>query len=139
MAPASGVRYNEVMIVWDVLVWWYTEGWRQRLTALEGRVAGMVDYFSIDLLLKTLFTPFRQISAGQTNGPLDVQMRAFFDRLVSRVIGGVIRLLMVGIGAVAITLGLLLDGLLLVMWAFVPIMPVLGLLLFLSGWLPWSS
>jgi hypothetical protein len=132
------VRYNEVMIAWDILVWWYTEGWRLRLTALKGRFAGMVDYFSIDLLLRTLFAPFRQISAGRVDGPLDVQMKAFLDRLVSRVIGGFVRLFMIVIGAVAIGLSILIDGLLLATWAFVPLMPLLGLILFFMGWVPWS-
>jgi hypothetical protein len=126
------------MIAWDILVWWYTEGWRQRLTALQEGVASMMDYFSIDLLLRTLFSPFRQISAGRVDGPLDLQVRAFFDQLISRLIGAVVRLIVVIIGAVAIGLGLLADALLLAAWAFVPLLPVLGLALFLLGWIPWN-
>lgn len=138
MAPTSVVRYNVFMIAWDILVWWYTEGWRQRLVVLQESVDSMMDYFSIDLLLKTLFAPFRQISAGRVDGPLDVQLRAFFDQLVSRVIGAVVRTIVVVIGAVAIGLGLLADGLLLAAWAFVPLLPVFGLILFLLGWVPWN-
>jgi hypothetical protein len=126
------------MIAWDILVWWYTEGWRQRLVALQGRIEGMMDYFSIDLLIKTLFAPFRQISAGRVDGPIDLQVRTFFDRLISRLVGAVARLIMIGIGAIVITLSLLADGLILAAWAFVPLLPLLGLGLFLVGWVPWN-
>lgn len=132
------MRYNEVMIVTDILVWWYTEGWRQRYVGLRERLEGVIDYFSIGLLLRTLFAPFRQISAGQVNGPIGVQIRAFFDRLVSRLIGAAVRLVIIGIGTLAIGLSLLADGLLLAVWALVPLLPLLGLALFLLGWMPWS-
>lgn len=97
-----------------------------------------MDYFSIDLLLRTLFSPFRQISAGKVRGPIGVQMRAFFDQLISRVIGGVVRLFMIIIGCLAIALQTVIGALIVVAWAFVPFLPVIGIVLFLSGWIPWT-
>lgn len=103
------------------------------------RVKATIDYFSIDLLAKTLFSPFRQISAGGVRGPLDVQIRAFFDRLISRCIGAVVRLVMIGVGSAVICLHLLAGGFVLVLWAFVPLLPLAGLVLFVMGWVPWTS
>ena len=56
-----------------------------------GKLVSVFDYFSIDLLVRTWFAPFRQISAGAVDGPIGVQIRAFFDRLISRTIGGIVR------------------------------------------------
>lgn len=132
------MRYNMIMVIIGMLSWWYTTGWRQRISLLKEKLASTVDYFSIDLLLRTLFSPYRQISAGKVNGPLGVQMRAFFDRLISRMIGAMIRLFMIIVGVIAIILHTFIGFVLVICWAVVPLMPLLGLLLFMSGWIPWS-
>lgn len=130
--------YNKHMFIVGILGWWYGQGWRQRAERLGDKLAGTVDYFSIDLLVRTLFSPYRQISAGKVRGPLGVQMRAFFDRLISRLIGAMIRLVMIVIGTAAILFHAVIGVMLLVAWAIVPVAPVIGVILFVSGWLPWT-
>ena len=126
------------MVIVGLLSWWYTIGWKQAAERILVRLAGLLDYFSIGLLLKTLFSPFRQISAGKVNGPLPVQLRAFADRLISRVIGAVIRTMVMLVGIGALLIGVILSVLYLVGWAFVPLLPIIGLTLMLGGWIPWQ-
>lgn len=109
-----------------------------RVSRLREKLTGTLDYFSIDLLLRTFFSPFRQISAGQVRGPLGVQMRALLDRIISRIIGAMIRLVMIIVGVFAIILYTLIGGLMVVLWGVIPVLPVLGIVLFMSGWVPWS-
>jgi len=109
-----------------------------RFVRLREKLMSTLDYFSIDLLFRTFFSPFRQISAGNVRGPLGVQMRAFLDRLISRMIGAMIRLTMIIVGSVAIVLYLVYGSLMLIIWGVVPLMPLIGLVLFLVGWVPWS-
>lgn len=125
------------MFIVGILGWWYGTGWKQRAQAVKERLASTMDYFSIDLLLRTLFAPFRQISADTPNGSINVQMRAFFDRLISRIIGMIVRLGMIVIGVVAILTYTILGLLALAVWAMIPLFPVVGLILFMSGWMPW--
>jgi hypothetical protein len=126
------------MFVVGILSWWYSAGWRQRLTMLQERLARTVDYFSIELLLRTLFSPFRQISAGRVDGPLGVKLHAFFDRLISRAIGAMVRSFMIVMGVFAIVLHGLIGTVALIVWAIVPLLPAIGLVLFIVGWVPWS-
>ena len=126
------------MFIVGILSWWYGPGWRQRVVRLGERLAASMDYFSIDLLLRTFFSPFRQISAGKVNGPLGIQMRAFLDRIISRIIGAMIRFVMIIVGIVAITFHAIFGTLLLGLWAVVPAVPVIGLKLCITGWVPWS-
>lgn len=127
------------MVIWGMVTWWYTDGWRQCWLRFKERLEATLDFFSIDLLLKTLFAPFRQISAGNVRGPLNIQMRAFFDRLISRCIGMVVRLTMIGVGGITILLNVVIGGTVLLLWAFVPFLPIIGVILFVSGWMPWSN
>lgn len=125
------------MFIVGILSWWYGAGWRQRFVMLRERLATTIDYFSIDLLAGTLFSPFRQISAGRVNGPLGVKMRAFLDRLISRCIGAMVRSAVIVIGIMAILMHGIIGCVTLIVWALLPSLPVVGLGLYLIGWLPW--
>jgi SNF family Na+-dependent transporter len=103
------------------------------------RLEATADFFSIGLLARNLFAPFRQIAAGRARGPLDVQLRAFFDRLISRCIGMLVRLFMMLFGMAAIFLNGVIGGISLMLWILMPVLPLLGLVLFLTGWVPWSN
>lgn len=134
----AGKCYNEDMFIVGILGWWYGTGWKQRVRMVKERLLGVIDYFSIDLLAGTLFSPFRQISAGKVNGSLNMQLHAFFDRLISRIIGATIRSFMILFGIIAIIVYGVLGGFWLIMWAFIPLFPLFGLLLFVTGWMPWT-
>lgn len=139
IAYATRLRYNEAMLVVSFLTWWYGAGWKQRFFALREQIASTYDYFSIDLLVRTLFSPFRQISAGSIRGPLGVQIRAWFDRLISRTIGAIVRLIMIIVGAIALLLTTVLGGTMLLVWSIVPLLPAMGIIMTLSGWIPWKT
>lgn len=129
--------YNTVMLpVVSFFKWWYGDGIKLRLKATSVRIDGVTDYFSFSLLLKTLFSPFRQISAGSVDGSLDVKMRAMVDKLFSRVIGAVVRLLIILVGFVALAVVLLFSLASLLVWILLPTAPVAGLVLMTIGWTP---
>lgn len=126
------------MLIVGILSWWYTVGWQQRITRLREGFSGAADYFSLDLLLRTLFSPFRQISVGKVDGPLGVRLQALVDRILSRCIGAMIRLFMVIVGSISLLGYLIFGGGMLIVWALIPIAPLVGFLLFVLGWVPWK-
>lgn len=126
-------RYNEDMFLVGILSWWYGDGWQQRLHMIGSRIARTSDFFSIGLLVSTLFAPFRQISAGRVDGPLGVQMRALFDRLISRLIGALVRSFMIIAGLFVISFQAVCGGIVLAFWAIIPIFPVIGILMTVIG------
>lgn len=119
-----------------LLSWWYGAGWVAEAKRVRERIASTADYFSIDLLVKTLFSPFRQISAGKVNGPLGVKWRAFVDRLISRCIGALMRTILIVIGTVSIAVIALVGCITLVVWLIVPAMPLIGCVMMFIGWVP---
>lgn len=124
------------MFLVGILSWWYGEGWKQRALLIRERIERTLDFFSVSLLVRTLFAPFRQISAGKVRGPIGVQMRALLDRLMSRVIGAFLRFVMILIGSLVILLHIAWGGIIMIGWSMVPLFPVVGLLLFSIGWAP---
>lgn len=116
--------------------WWYGEGWKQRAGLIRERLARTLDFFSIGLLLRTLFSPFRQISTGKVNGPLSVKLQALADKLISRLIGAGLRLVMIFTASLAVAVQAVFGGIILVVWVVVPLFPLVGVVLWTIGWSP---
>lgn len=125
-----------MLLVAELFRWWYGDGWRKRAELVALRLDSTIDYFSIDLLAKTLFAPFRQISAGKVDGPIGVQLRALVDKLMSRVIGAIVRTLILVFGGVAIGLQVAVGGVTLLIWAVLPLLPIAGIVMTVFGWTP---
>lgn len=126
------------MFIVGLLSWWYGAGWRRCVMSVGDRLLNAYDYFSIDLLIKTLFSPFRQISAGQVNGPIEVQFRAILDKLISRVIGAIMRTIVIVVGSAALLVSALLGLIRIILWPLVPLLPIAAAVLAMSGWVPWT-
>ena len=124
------------MFLVGLLNWWYGEGWRLQMRRARGYLLGTAGFFSLGQLLTTLFAPFRQISAGQVNGPVGVQFRAFLDRTFSRVFGAVFRSIFIIIGSLTLALILIYSVVIIVFWLIVPVLPVVGLIMTAIGWMP---
>lgn len=124
------------MFIVGLFSWWYGNGWLAEARRVRERVASAADYFSINLLAKTLFSPFRQISAGRVDGPLGVKWRAFVDRLISRCIGALVRTFMIVIGIIWIVTVAIIGGIALGLWLLVPAFPVIGIIMMIVGWVP---
>ena len=126
------------MFIVGMLFWWYSAGWKRCLLNVVDNLAGLYDYFSFELLIKTLFSPFRQISAGRVRGSLEVQFRAWLDRLISRLIGAFIRLIVIIVGTLTLVVASVIGLVRIVLWPIVPWLPIVGLAVALTGWVPWK-
>lgn len=126
------------MFVVGLLQWWYGSGLKSEFLGIARRVASLYDYFSIDLLARSIFAPYRQISATKVRGSLSVQLRAFTDRLVSRAVGAVMRTVLIIVGAMSIVVAAVVSVVWVVVWLVLPVVPFVGLTLSLIGWVPWT-
>lgn len=124
------------MFLVGAISWWYSDGWKWRFRLFQEQIARTLDYFSIGLLLRTIFSPFRQDSVGRVSGPLSVKLRAFLDRLISRGIGAVVRGTIIMLGSIYIVCRAAIGLTGLALWAILPALPIIGLLLWTTGWVP---
>lgn len=122
------------MIMVNLLNWWYTRGWRNFLQRIGERFSNLADYFSIGLLLKTFFAPFRQISAQTaTHVSIDVKFRMMLDRLVSRIVGAFVRFFIIIAGIVSLSAAGIVSLAMLVLWPLAPAAPVIGIVMMVMG------
>ncbi|HLZ14359.1 MAG TPA: hypothetical protein VKQ34_00010 [Candidatus Saccharimonadales bacterium] len=123
------------MMVIALVSWWYGAGWAGVARRIGERTEAVLEAFSVSLLLRTFFAPFRQISAGgRVGGPLSVQLQAFGDRVFSRIFGAVVRSIFICFGLIAALCVLVLSVLQLLVWPLVPMLPLAGLGLMVLGW-----
>ena len=86
-------------------------------------------------LIRTLFKPYRQISAETASGSasLDLKFHMFIDRLISRLVGFSTRLILLLTGSILIIFGGSLSLVMLIIWPVIPFLPLVGLYLSLTG------
>ena len=86
-------------------------------------------------LIRTLFKPFRQISADSatTGSSLDLKWHMFIDRLISRIVGFFSRLILLITGCILIILGGIISLILIIIWPLIPLAPIAGIILTIIG------
>lgn len=122
----------------SLLRWWYVEGWLEQATKVRWAFLRVADKFSISLLIKTLFAPFRQISADEQVKGMSGLATVILDKLVSRMIGCVARLIMIIVGTVTLILLAACSLIRLALWLVLPVTPALGLVMIVIVGAPWK-
>ena len=123
------------MAITEMFLWWYAHGWSVFIQKIKAFLANIIDFFSMSDLVRTLFQPFRQISAetASVDSSLDLKFRMFIDRLISRFVGFSTRLILLLAGTIIIILGSLFCLILIILWPFIPFIPIVGIILSIMG------
>ena len=123
------------MAIAEMFFWWYAQGWRVFISRSRNWFSNLTDFFSMDSLIRTLFKPYRQISANasSSDSSLDIKFHMFIDRLVSRCIGFVSRLILLLVGCLLMLICGALCLVLIVLWPFIPLLPFVGIVLSIMG------
>ena len=104
------------------LTWHYTKGIDYYLTSWSGSLNWVVHYFSLPLLLKTLFAPWKRLVVVDTSPGFNLQKRfeAFTFNLISRGIGATVRLILFWVGLVFIVMAFLGGSMGFIFWIILP-------------------
>jgi hypothetical protein len=114
-----------VMLILQLASWWFGEGWRQVAKRGWQRLVGVSHLFSLPILIRTLWAPWRRI-VTYPGASIDAKLRAMGDNMVSRCIGFTVRTLV--LIAAGLILGLTAAGsaLSVIIWPLIPVaVPVL--------------
>lgn len=120
------------MLALNLFAWWYGQGWLAVVRGAQKRMVKTARAFSVPILLRTLFAPWRRIIT-YPGASLEAHMRAFADNLVSRAVGFTVRIFVL----IAAGLGLAVMGVVAVFemlaWPLVPLAIVVAIVKGLAG------
>jgi hypothetical protein len=120
------------MLAVEFLTWWYGAGWRQLISRILKRIEWIIEIFSIPILLRTLFEPWRRIISYGDDSFI-AGLRAMLDNTISRFVGLGVRLIVLFTAFIGMMLTLLGGIILVVVW---PLMPLGSIAMILWGLLP---
>lgn len=109
-----------VMLVLSFFSWWYGHGWAQVAANVRTRLQGISDAFSVGQLLRTLFAPWRRIIT-YPGSSLAERFRAWGDNLFSRIVGFIVRLIVLLAALVIVLLTAVYSLIELVLWPLLPV------------------
>lgn len=123
------------MAITEMFLWWYVSGWNVFIQKTRTWFSSVTDFFSMDSLIRTLFKPYRQISAETSSTPtsLDIKFHMFTDRLISRIIGFFSRLTLLIVGTILIIVSGVAFIVLIAIWPIIPLLPIAGIILSIMG------
>lgn len=122
-------KYENVVASW--LSWHFFEAPKFLFSVWETYILFGLNYFSVPLLLKTLFSPWRRY---KWRYPKSFDVAGYFSTLISNVfsrfIGIIVRILLIVFGVIAQVFIVILGAIVILFWIFLPLILTL-LILFL--------
>lgn len=109
-----------VMVIFAMFSWWYGQGWKAVAHAWGQRLVKVSHLFSVPILLRTLFAPWRRIIT-YPGASIDAQFRAMVDNLVSRVVGFTVRIFVLIAAGSMLFVTSVIGGLWVVVWPTIPL------------------
>jgi hypothetical protein len=108
-------------IIRHYLLWHYTEAYKELFSVCKNLIWFIVHFFSIPQLLKTLFSPWRRI-VEEKKKSWDIEDFAsrIVVNIISRIIGAIMRLLVISAGLTCLLIMLGTSAILCVLWMALP-------------------
>ncbi len=104
----------------ELLKWWYGAGWLDAWRDINRSTKKVEQAFSIPVLVKNLFAPWKQIVTVPGKA-LEDHFRALIDNLVSRAVGFIVRFFTLTAAAIVVGFNLVWRLALAAAWPLVPV------------------
>lgn len=116
-----------------MVFWWFVFKPKQLLYIYSKVIRKIRQFFSISLLLRTLFAPWKRDEINMGNLSLQDRLRVLIMNLVSRLVGAVVRggTVMIGVASIALTTAGFIFAI--TMFVLLPILSILILVMAFSG------
>ncbi|MSR78646.1 MAG: hypothetical protein EXS59_00665 [Candidatus Taylorbacteria bacterium] len=109
-----------VQFFWYYIIWHYTRAWRDMMRLVSNYLWFVGNFFSINLLLKTLISPWKRLSVSGGKGGEESFVGAFIINTLMRIVGLFIRLFTISIGVVCLIAVVGLSVLVALVWLCLP-------------------
>lgn len=124
-------KSDNIFILW--FLWQFYEMPKFLLLVWKNFLMFASNYFSVPLLLKTLFAPWKKYNwVYPKNFDIQQILETFISNIFSRIIGAVMRTVLILMGIIFQILVLTVGLIIFVFWILVPFIIIFGVILFLS-------
>ena len=121
--------YIQRNILVSYLIWYFFDLSKEVLKGWKNFLVFNLNYFSIPLLIRTFFSHWRQYKWSYGRGfDLKIYAEAFFSNLISRVLGAIMRSVLIFFGIFCEILILIFGAMIFLGWLILPVFLILGLL-----------
>lgn len=103
--------------------WHYTSAFREAFVIWKNFLVFFYDFFSISLLFKTFFSPWRRLDEDKP-GILNIQdfISVLIINTLMRLVGAIARFFVITIGLCTLALTLILEALFFMVWLLLPLL-----------------
>jgi hypothetical protein len=115
---------SATVLVIDLAVWYYSRAILDVLSVWFNLMWFLTHFFSMPLLLRTLFSPWKRMTDDGAARDVEAFLEAAVMNVMSRVFGAVARLSLICIGTIALCIGVLFLGVSLLLWMCLPFLLV---------------
>jgi len=117
-------------ILFKALVWQFFDVPKEILKIWQTFLYFNLNYFSVPILLKTFFSPWRKYRSSY-GGLFDVwkNFESFIFNSMSRIIGAILRTFYIIIGVITEIFILIIGPIVLIIWIILPFLLLIGLIL----------
>lgn len=123
--PKPQNSFREYPIIVGFFYWWFKVAPGQIYSVSMQMVIYFYKYFSIPILFKTLFDPWKKDEIDTTNMALDDIIKVKFMNLISRLVGAVVRSMTIAIGLALVLSVLILAFCFLLGFILLPVIVVI--------------
>lgn len=115
-------------ILFQWFFWHYFEMPEEIVRIWKNFLRFNLEYFSIKLLIKTLFYPWRRYEVSYGRG-FDIKrfFESFFSNLIFRILGAIVRTILIFIGLLLQIFIIFIGVIIFILWLFLPLFLILGL------------
>jgi hypothetical protein len=113
------------MLFIEFFQWWYGSGWAQATKGAVNLVKKVELSFSIGVLLRTLFSPWKMIVTNPGRS-LDDKFRAMIDNLVSRTVGFFVRIFSLITALIMMAVASIIGMVIAISWPLIPVLIILS-------------
>jgi hypothetical protein len=115
----------KLMLILEFFRWWYGDGWQEVAKRSLGIVKKVELSFSLSVLFRTLFSPWKMITTNPGRS-FDDRMHAALDNMISRIVGFFVRIFSL-VTALILMAGAAIIGIVMTAgWPFIPVLIILA-------------
>lgn len=117
---------KESYLILDFSAWYYTRAFKDMLVVWSNLMWFVVHFFSIPLLVRTLFSPWKRMTDPYHPKSVEDFFGTLAMNMVSRLLGALVRTVIIVCGVLLLLLGVAGLFLIIVLWILMPLVFVVS-------------